>query len=867
MSKAIRIWYFSAFMLLALSIHAQEATVAEFHDAPLREVILFLESQFDVSFSFKDENLVDERINLTVKDQPLQKILGEVFGQTKLRFSFVDTQNLVLFKHVENEKTITICGFVKQAGTSEPLVGANIRDSHGLLGTYSNITGRFELTIQRNEADTLILSYIGFLEKKVSIEQLIKSPCNTYYLEAEALTFAPILVREYLTEGIGMKEGGNTITVDPPMMGLIPGSIESDVFSTIQLLPGISSPNETASGLFVRGGTPDQNLILWDGVPVYHTGHMFGMISAFNPYSIHHIDVYRSAISSIYGGRASSVIDIQPNQYPADQWRGHAGINMTHAHLSTEFPLWEKSGLQFSGRSSIAKDLVTPTFRRYAEKVFQGSKIDFEGNQQVPVGVPTNDQFTFGDLHLKWQWHPGKSKISSMFFVGSNELDYKSDIDNYIFSRDVLNVQNTGIKFEWEHDWAPQFSSVMSVYDSEYSSDYALNLSLFDDIDRVLFEATRTNKLNDLGLKMQYIWTPFLSHQLNFGYQFSDQNIDIQIQNNNENQVNIDSSSYQSKVHNVFAEYAFTNEIVTLNAGLRYQREPTLEGDFFAPRMSLHTKVNDAIEIKLSSSKQFQFISQLVILNLNDIGVGNEIWIASDKNGIPVIEATQWAAGLLFQKNGWAIDFEGYVKELSGVTTLSSGFGELPEQPFSHGNLNVRGIDILAKKRINNWRTWISYTLARAEYEFQELNPLAFPASHDHRHSIQWVHNIKSDPWEFSLGWQFRSGLPYTPHQGIDTLTNNNGEQYLYIKYADQNSKRLKPYHRLDASVLYHFSKNRKVNGFIGLSFQNIYGRVNQLGRNFLLDNNNSPENAYSIVQIDKASLRFTPNAVVKISW
>ena len=160
----------------------------------------------------------------------------------------------------------------------------------------------------------------------------------------------------------------------------------------------------------------------------------------------------------------------------------------------------------------------------------------------------------------------------------------------------------------------------------------------------------------------------------------------------------------------------------------------------------------------------------------------------------------------------------------------------------------------------------MSYTLSKAEYEFKEIDENVFPASHDHLHSFQLVNVFKADPWEFSLGWQFRSGLPYTQANGIDTLAIA-GQEFLYIDYADQNASRLKPYHRLEASVFYHFKSKSRFQGFLGVSFLNIYGRQNDLRRNFLIEDMRQTTGDVGLVQINRTGLKFTPNAVVKVRW
>ena len=258
----------------------------------------------------------------------------------------------------------------------------------------------------------------------------------------------------------------------------------------------------------------------------------------------------------------------------------------------------------------------------------------------------------------------------------------------------------------------------------------------------------------------------------------------------------------------------------------------------------------------------------MIILGINDIGISNQIWISSDGQNIPVIESNQWTGGIILNKDGWTVDIEAYVKELVGITSLSNSFGELTNQPFSTGNSRIRGVDVLLKKRWDKYSSWVSYTLSNALYEFPNIDEEPFPASHDQRHGFQWVHLYKTGPWEFTLGWQLRSGLPTTVPSGVEVFTNPlNGNKSPYFVYEKQNGLRMAHYHRLDASALYHFGNKSGFNGFAGISLLNIYNRLNILGKDFIFDEYDQMTTDYDVLEVNTAGLKFTPNIVVKVSW
>jgi hypothetical protein len=720
-----------------------------------------------------------------------------------------------------------------------------------LKGTNKGVdaaeNGRFEISTETLEG-TLIVSYVGYQIEEIPIRSLDERPCKTILLSPLENTIGSVIIKEYLADGIDQKDGGNSITIHPARLSAMPGSVEPDILGSIQMLPGIFSPNETASGLHIRGGTPDQNLILYDGIPVYHSGHFFGMISAFNPYVVENVDVYRSGVSSEYGGRASGVIDIHSENEVKRKFGIGVGFNWINGHLDLDVPLWNNSSISLSSRRSFTDSWATPTFLNYAEKVFQGTKV--EDGQFVGEGVEVNDKYYFSDFNFKWLWQPGKNKFAMHFFAGLNRLDYNTEIPIWqALSSDILNLENGGFGLSWERQWKSNFKSKFRFTSAEYDYKYSLSLSPLAMPDTVAYRFGSTNLLTDQGVHLINEWSPLENQTFKFGYQFTDNKVDIGLSSTGLNQMDNEERDTRSILHTLFAEYHFDIiKSLHLNLGVRYQYNTVLNKDYFEPRVDINAKINDHVSLKLSSSK--------------------EIWIASDTSGIPVIESNQWTGGIVFNKGDWTVDVEGYVKELVGITSLSNSFANIPEQPFSQGNSRIRGVDVLVKKRVKNYRSWISYTLSNALYEFENINEQAFPATHDQRHALQWVHLVTKNKWEYSIGWQIRSGLPFTNVSGVDIITNPvNGNQIPRLIYEEPNGEQLKTYHRLDASVMYNFGNGKNFSGFTGLSLLNIYGRKNVLGREFLLGEQDPLTEEYNILQIDQASLKFTPNIVLRLQW
>ena len=791
-------------LLPLCTLQSQNGITLNYANAPLSKVLQSIEDQAPYTFSFKSSNVEKERVSIDASMQEINAVLEEVFDQTLLEYAIVDSQFIVLTEKIKLAHHI--CGVVTDAKSGEPLPFAHITCPAANAGAMTAEDGSFSFSGEFYSNETFHVTYVGYEHLEMDFAEMRGDPCVRISMEVADYALSDVVITEYLVEGIEQAETGDKIMISPQRMTGVPGLVEADVLSVAQLLPGITSPTESASGLYIRGGTPDQNLVLWDGIPMYHTGHLFDMISAFNPNIIGDVEVYRGGMSAEYGGRVSGVINMQTDHTPPEKVSGSAGLNFMHGHANVETPLWKNAGLMISLRRSFTDFWETPTFRNYTEKVFQGTKLETDELDELNQ---TESSFAYGDMNFKLLWNPGKNKFAFNLFSTNNRLDYVGvrSAEQY-FSRDLLDLTSYGSSLVWERDWSPKLSTEINITTSEYEHDYSLKYALTAFPDNALASIERQNNITDNGFKFTTHWRPTERHTVKFGYQYAEQRVELLLRDMAfQGPTNTPTdSTYWSKLHALYGEYSFNaTDAVSVSTGLRYLHESTLGNDYFEPRISLNAHISDKLDLKATTSKQFQFISQLIILGFNDIGISNQIWIAANGSILPVIESNQWSAGLAYRTKDWTIDLEGYVKELVGVSTWSNGFGELRSQPFSNGNSRIKGIDVLVQRRFQNYRSWLSYTLSKADYEFTAIDLQPFPASHDQRHSLQWVHMYTPKNWEFSLGWQIRSGLPYSFPTGVGFAGQN---MIPFLEFDEANGQRLATYHRLDLSAMYHFSEH-----------------------------------------------------------
>jgi len=856
MKKVLFITLF--FLCTSFFLKAQQH-YGECIEKPLIEVLEMLESKNQVVFSYDNQNVESQAINIISNDYTLQQILEIVFEQVNMNFEFIDNKYILLTNKLRQNYLEYLCGYIKDQNTEEPISFASITNGSASLFAESDEEGYFKINVLETDHIVTIL-YLGYKPFEINLEEASNDPCQEYVISIENISFAPVILTEYLTDGINQTKNTNTVVIKPEEMNVLPGSVEKDVLSAISFLPGITSPNESLDGIHVRGGTPDQNLILWDGIPMYHTSHFFGTISAFNPNIIDNVEIHRSGIGSKYGGRVSSVIDIHSKAEITNKFKAGVGFNLTHMHLDLDIPLWKNSSFMISTRRSITDVWNTPTFVSYAEKVFQGTKVE-QGNFNDPE-LEFSDEFKFNDANIKWMMDYGKNKFRFISLGTLNSLNYKSNFEEVnLYSVELLNLRNTGANFTWERQWNRRYKSKFEFTNAEYRFDYNLSFKIKNNIFRPPFSQVSKNSITDGGMKWNNDWIINENQNLAFGYQYTENKTELDITIINRQDTLKHNVNFENRLHSLFGEYSLTlPKTLQLDIGLRYLYQDKLKNNYFEPRIALATNVTDRLKLKVSTGKHFQFVSQLVGFDTNNLGLNNQFWVTannaidSNDHTIPVIEANQWMGGFIYQKGNWTLDVEGYVKELVGITTLSSSFFELNDNTFSSGNSRTRGIDFLLKKRIKRYRSWISYSISKTKYEFPQISLDPIIASHDQTHVFKWVHLYKINSWEFSFGIEYRSGLPATQANIVDDE----------IRYDRPNGIRLKRYFRLDGSIIYNFGSPDNVNGFIGFSLQNIQDRTNILGRKYILDDNDGMDTP-RLLEINEKGLKFTPNISVNI--
>jgi TonB-dependent Receptor Plug Domain len=635
-----------------------------------------------------------------------------------------------------------------------------------------------------------------------------------------------VVVTNYLTSGITKLNDGS-ISIKPETFGILPGLIEPDILQTIQALPGIFSIDETVSNINVRGGTHDQNLLLWDGIKMYQSGHFFGLISAFNPYTTKSVNVSKNGTSAKYGDGVSSIIDMQLSNTIDNELKIGAGFNLINADAYAKIPLSKKTELQLSARRSVTDLFITPTYDQYFKRIFQDSDL----SKLNSSSISKNEDFYFYDIAAKFLYDvTKKDKVRFHFLNVNNDLNYQeqSTINNQSEAfNSKLSQQNLAGGITYTRDWNDYISTTSQVYVSNYDLD-ATNYDISND-QRLIQE----NEVYDGSAKFDMDYTPNSRFQINAGYQF----IEVGI-SNLEDVNNPIFRSYIKEVirsHAVYGETSLlSNDAKTkLKFGTRLNYFNKFDMFLVEPRLSFSQRFLNDFRFEVLGEIKSQTTSQIIDLQNDFLGIEKRRWILSNNNDIPVIKSKQASFGLHYTKNKLLISAEGYIKKVDGITTRSQGFQNQYQFVKAIGSYTIKGLDFLINKQFNDVvSTWLSYSYSKNDYTFDDLNNgESFPNNADLRHTLALSGTYSINDIKLALGLNWHSGRPTT--LPIDSTDGT-------INYESANSSNLDDYLRADFSATYTFDISENSRATIGASIWNVLNKKNTINTYYTSNNDDT---------------------------
>jgi len=855
---------FGCCLLLNDSLRAQNNQLS-FNHTPLPEVFTALEKNSDHTFSYDHNLIAPILISGDFKLSSVDHLLHEVLINTGLTFIAVDEHLIIKPNHPIHpdalKKTRVICGHVVSG--QQPLAFSNIILKINGRGNQSDHQGRFEISGPFIKNTVVEISHIGYLSQQVLLSEFLEGECLTIHLVPAENTLGEVIVSDQnkLTANDPFDQ---TISFRPTQQHVVAGAPDADIFKALQQIPGISATNETATGIHIRGGTADQNLILWDNIPVYHTGHFFGMISNFNPALVDKVQVQKTGADSNYGNSVSGVVDLKTTDQIPDKISGEVGTNLLYGDVSLKIPLFKKKAMILvGGRRSYTDFFKNKSYDKFLNQIFQSGRVS-EDPELITDRTPLVPNTRFYDLNFKFLYQlTPRDQISFSYLNTKDQTNYQQFLywSDEIITEDQLTFSNRGYNLHFQHQWQPGHQTSISFSETKFTSDYYYISDNSRDFIQV--EQDYRNRIGEKTLKINDQWQIDQTHNFAYGYQYSTRNFRIFSDEDWFGElINYDFRG-RGTTQSAFINYTFQeSDKYRVKLGLRYNYHHPLNGHYFEPEFRTGFSPIAGFSLSVGVGRSYQFVNQLIVDN-DDFQGEEFFWtLATNADTLrgEVLRNDQIDIGLKFQKKGWTIQTDFFKKSLTGVSSFNE-FSNRFFNPNITGTQNIYGIEFSISKQIKNLNFQLNYQWQENEYHFDFWNEgEPFVPRHFQQNRLQLLSTYQSDHWLLSANWTIANGLQYTP---ATTLKFDSPNGIPYVGLASRNSAELPTYHRLDISGLYKWKIN-KWNLHTGLSFINVYNRTNFINRfHTVQDPFGSPE----LVTRDKLGLPFIPNLIVKFKW
>ncbi|OKZ07871.1 MAG: TonB-dependent receptor [Bacteroides sp. 41_26] len=852
-------------LLFALQTQAQKAETKlsfSIRNATLEEFVKRIENSTGFSFIYGEEVKINHRLTLDVKQKTIPEILDLAFANEPVKYQ-ITGRHILLQKKKQKpvSRKFTISGYVTDGTSSETLIGANILESRQQQGTTTNPYGFYSITLPAGETE-LSFSYLGYTTRQYRLE-LSKDTLINVLMQDNNQLEEVVIVSDKAEAGITATQmGAQEIPIaqiknTPSILG------EADVMKTIQLMPGVQAGVEGSAGLYVRGGGPDQNLILLDGVPVYNVDHLFGFFSVFTPEAVKKVTLFKSSFPARFGGRLSSVVDVRSNDGDMKKYHGTLSVGLLSSKIQLEGPIIrDKTSFNISARRSYI-DLIAKPFMPKDDKI---SYYFYDINAKI------NHKFS------------DRSRLFLNFYNGKDSYYFKTTDSSSSMYKDKmsLNWGNTIATARWNYIFNQKlFSNTTAAYNKyrmDANSTVYTKTNLIESISESNYHSNYHSGICDWSYLIDFDYNPTPAHHIKFGagylhHDFRPEVATSKIQEKEDGITKQDTlynsiSNSTIQAHEVSAYIEDNFDIgsrLRMNVGLHLSMFRVQRRNYFSvqPRVSARYQLTKHTALKASYTKMSQYIH---LLSSTPISMPTDLWVPVTSK-IKPMQAHQYSLGSYYTGlTGWEFSVEGYYKQMRNVLEYKEGVSFLGsssgwENKVEMGKGRSMGIEFMAQKTTGKTTGWIAYTLAKSDRKFAVggiNNGERFPYKYDRRHNLSLVVNHKfSNRIDIGASWIFSTGGTATIAEEVTAIIRPGEDAIQQKDYIEKrNNYRLPASHRLNIGV--NFNKKTKH----GVRTWNIslYNAYNAMNPTMIYSNNSGGYASYIKNQEDgKVYLQYIP--------
>lgn len=664
----------------------------------------------------------------------------------------------------------SISGYVRDATSGETLLLANVRLEGTTLGAATNTSGYYALAGLESGLHTVVASYVGYRDERTEVAL---DPGEQYTLDIELVpeeyaieevTVTAERELEYEARRVGVQQ------IQTQLIKTLPTVLQPDVFRSLQLLPGVKAASDYSSGLYIRGGSPDQTLVLLDRTTVYNPSHFFGFFSAFNPDAIKDVRLYKGGFPAEYGGRLGSVVDIYNRDGNRREFEAGLSVGLLSSRAIAEGPYGRGSYMLALRRSTLEPLLF----------VLREADVD---------GIP--ESFYFVDVNGKINLDASRrDKLSLAFYAGSDALEIEFLED----ARAMLRYGNNTLSLNWVHLFSETVFSNFTLTGSQYFSTPELHLSGTP--------IRRDNTIGDVSLKGDFEYVP--TNRLSLKAGFWSGAFLFRLRNVFDDEESLDAR-IRSGYASLYGQATYRPAPgVSIRGGLRANYFQ--EGGFYrlAPRLSAEYEPAPFVRLQAAYGRNYQFLT----LVTSELFSGFDTWLTTGER-VPPAFGDQWVAGVKASlPSGLNVDVEAYYRTMNDLFELDP-FIQDPGgldyvELFRFGEGYAYGIETMLHRAEGRLNGFVAYTLGRTRRRFPNVNEFAFyTPKYDRTHDVKTVVNYDlSRTWRASAVWTYATGQAYTEPLGQYRLVDQPFSADTWdVLVTNYNNRRLPPYHRLDLGV------------------------------------------------------------------
>ena len=740
----------------------------------------------------------------------------------------------------------TLSGHVQDAVSGEQLLGATVWCEDTKQGVAANIYGFYSLTLPEGKHN-IIVTYIGYTPQRFEIDLSMNIKMDINLIAGTKLKEAVVSAESLnkIEEQVQMSK--MEIPIDQvKRLPAIGGEV--DLLKVLQLLPGVQSGGEGTSGLYVRGGSPDQNLMLLDGVPLYSVNHLFGFFSVFNADAVKNMSITKGGFPARFGGRLSSILEIYMKDGHMKEYHADATVSIIASKLTVEGPIVEdKASFMLSARRTYLDLLINP--------------IIAQANRNNP-DVTTDPRYYFYDLNGKLNWRIGpKDRLYLSAFKGEDDFGIAS-AENYGINSSTLDFgldwKNEIQALRWNREWSPRLFSNTTLTRSLYNFNTGIEITEQSE-DTLSMAALYNSGIEDFSGRIDFDFAPNSRHYIKFGANWTNHtfspgatSLELDFGDTPALDTLLGPADIKSDEAFLYVEDEFElSERLKLNLGVHASILMVQDTSYnsIQPRAALNYRLPGGYAFKASFARMAQYVN---LLTNEGLGLPTDLWVPSTARIRPQ-QSWQVAMGVAKTFGDIEVSLEGYYKGMEGLLSYKEGASFLFsldtdwEDQVTQGIGNAYGTELLVQKKYGRTTGWIGYTLSWSNRQFDDINSGNwYPFTYDRRHDVSFVvtHDF-TDKWTGSAVWLYGTGRALTlSESSFSAYVPDGTGEGIYTFSAEvpseKNAFRMSPYHRLDLSLTRTKIRENGTRHLI-FSVYNAYNNLNPFFAQTDEDDNGNP--------------------------